>query len=146
MTDSGSKNALRAAGRAVMAGAFLVAMSGVSQAQSVDFGKALFTQNCASCHGAEGAGDGPVAVYIEPKPSDLRQLSATNDGIYPFGGVWESITAGRLMQHGTSMMPVWGDLFMAEALPKQVHPGVSAENLVEARMMALTYYIMTLQQ
>ncbi len=146
MTNRVSKNALREAGRGVMACAILVAMSGLSQAQSVDFGKALFTQNCASCHGAEGAGDGPVAVYIEPKPSDLRQLSATNDGIYPFNRVWDSIASGRLSQHGTSMMPVWGDLFMAEALPKQVHPGVSAQDLVDARMMALTYYIQSLQQ
>jgi hypothetical protein len=48
--------------------------------------------------------------------------------------------------HGTSMMPIWGDLFMAEALPKEIHPGVSAEDLVEARMIALTYYIQSLQK
>ncbi len=146
MTDNGPKTALRRAGKGALAGAFLMAMTGLPAAQGIDFGKALFDQNCASCHGAEGAGDGPVAVYIEPKPSDLRQLSASNDGVYPFGRVWDSIASGRLAQHGTSMMPVWGDLFLAEALPKQVHPGVSAENLVEARMLALTYYIQTMQQ
>lgn len=43
-------------------------------------------------------------------------------------------------------MPVWGDIFMEESLPKEVHPGVSAKDLVEARMLALTFYIMTLQQ
>ena len=33
-----------------------------------------------------------------------------------------------------------------EALPKEVHPGISAQNLVEARMLALTYYIQSLQE
>ncbi len=117
----------------------------LAAAQSVEFGKTLFTQNCASCHGAEGAGDGPVATYIEPKPSDLGGLAAANGGVFPFGEVWASIAGGSQSAHGTSMMPVWGDLFMAEALPKEVHPGISGEDIVEARMLALTYYIQSLQ-
>ena len=131
--------------RWLSAAAALLVASGAANAQSIEFGKTLFEQNCASCHGAEGAGDGPVAVYLEPKPSDLRELAAGNDGGYPFGAVWESIQSGSLSAHGTSMMPVWGDLFMAEAMPRQAHPGFSAENLVEARMLALTYYIQSIQ-
>ena len=119
---------------------------GFAQAQSIEFGEMLFQQNCASCHGAEGAGDGPVAIYIEPKPTDLSQLSASNNGTFPFGVVWDSIASGSLSAHGTSMMPVWGNIFMEEALPKEVHPGVSARNLVEARMLALTYYIQSIQK
>lgn len=120
--------------------------SGLVHAQSIEFGQTLFQQNCASCHGAEGAGDGPVAVYIQPKPTDLRKLAAGNDGTYPFGIVWDSISTGSLAAHGTSMMPVWGAVFMEEALPKEIHPGVSAKNLVEARMLALTYYIQSIQE
>jgi len=125
---------------------FSVALPSVAQAQSIEFGKTLFTQNCASCHGAEGAGDGPVAVFIEPKPSDLGTLAEMNDGVFPFGAVWASIAEGSQSAHGTSMMPVWGDLFMAEALPKQVHPGISGKDIVEARMLALTYYLQSLQK
>ncbi len=132
--------------RGGLAACLLVSAASLASAQSVDFGKALFDQNCAACHGAEGAGDGPVAVYIEPKPSDLGQLAASNDGVFPFGRVWDSIASGSMSAHGTSMMPIWGDLFMAEALPKEVHPGISAEDIVEARMMALTYYIQSLQE
>lgn len=130
----------------LIAAALLFNLAGAAGAQSVEFGKTLFQQSCASCHGAEGAGDGPVAVYLEPKPSDLRQLSAGNNGTYPFGVVWDSIASGSLSAHGTSMMPVWGTIFMAEVLPKEVHPGISAEHLVEARMLALTYYIQSIQQ
>lgn len=120
--------------------------AGAASAQSIEFGRVLFQQNCAACHGLEGAGDGPVSKYIKPAPADLKQLSASNDGTYPFGRVWDSIASGSLAAHGNSEMPVWGDLFMSEALPKEVHPGVSARNLVDARMMALTYYIQTLQE
>ena len=135
-----------AAGRLLLTVAVALAAGVAAHAQSVDFGKTLFEQNCASCHGVEGAGDGPVAAYIEPKPTDLRQLAAANDGVYPFGRVWDSIASGSMSAHGTSMMPVWGDVFMEEALPKEVHPGVSAKNLVEARMIALTYYIQSIQE
>lgn len=128
------------------AAALFFVLAGAANAQSVDFGQGLFQQNCASCHGAEGAGDGPVAVYLEPKPSDLRQLAANNDGTYPFEDVWNAIASGSLSAHGTSMMPVWGTVFMEEALPKEIHPGVNAQDLVEARMIALTYFIQSIQR
>ena len=124
----------------------VLAATGAAEAQSIEFGKTLYMQHCASCHGAEGAGDGPVATYIEPKPTDLRKLASGHDGVYPFGVVWESIASGSLSAHGTSMMPVWGTVFMEDALPKEVHPGVSARDLVEGRMLALTYYIQSMQE
>ena len=45
----------------VLAG-FALTMPQAATAQSVEFGKTLFMQNCASCHGPDGAGDGPLAV------------------------------------------------------------------------------------
>jgi hypothetical protein len=44
------------------------------------------------------------------------------------------------------MMPVWGTVFMEETLPREIHPGISARDLVEARMLALTYYIQSIQE
>lgn len=35
----------------------------------------LFASNCASCHGAEGRGDGPLAHTLEPAPSDFHSLA-----------------------------------------------------------------------
>ncbi len=32
-------------------------------------GEQLFATYCASCHGARGAGDGPVAAGLDPKPA-----------------------------------------------------------------------------
>lgn len=36
-----------------------------------DDGAQLFARNCAMCHGAHGAGDGPAAATMNPRPADL---------------------------------------------------------------------------
>ena len=35
-------------------------------------GKDLFNANCAPCHGANGAGNGPAAASLNPKPADFQ--------------------------------------------------------------------------
>lgn len=35
-------------------------------------GQALYERHCVHCHGAGGAGDGPTAKYLFPKPRDYR--------------------------------------------------------------------------
>lgn len=51
----------------------LVLSSEVAQAEDLANGKAKFEALCASCHGATGAGDGPIALALPPeqKPADL---------------------------------------------------------------------------
>lgn len=34
-------------------------------------GKTIFIQNCASCHGTKGLGDGPAGASVIPKPDNL---------------------------------------------------------------------------
>lgn len=50
-------------------------------------GKQLFLQNCASCHGAEGKGDGIASRYVYPKPRDFTRgtfkVRSTPDGELP---------------------------------------------------------------
>lgn len=36
-------------------------------------GRALFAANCAGCHGPAGAGDGPGAAMLRPRPGNLAQ-------------------------------------------------------------------------
>jgi len=43
-------------------------------------GKSLFAVNCASCHGANGFGDGPAAVALNPKPRNFHE------GYWKYGG------------------------------------------------------------
>lgn len=42
-----------------------------ASADSVRDGKALFDNNCASCHGTSGRGDGPAAKGLNPAPANL---------------------------------------------------------------------------
>ena len=37
--------------------------------------QALFESNCASCHGATGSGDGPLAKGMEPPPGDFHDIA-----------------------------------------------------------------------
>lgn len=45
--------------------------------EQVEKGKALFAQNCATCHGNEGRGDGPAGAALNPKPRDFTAASDT---------------------------------------------------------------------
>ncbi|MDZ7405656.1 MAG: cytochrome c [candidate division KSB1 bacterium] len=42
-------------------------------------GEELFRENCVSCHGTGGAGDGPAADTLNPKPRDFTAAERMND-------------------------------------------------------------------
>lgn len=48
--------------------------------KAADGGK-LFSQNCASCHGAGGRGDGPSAAKLPAKPADLTAINSSEEAI-----------------------------------------------------------------
>lgn len=44
-------------------------------------GQAVYSANCATCHGETGEGDGPAAVGLEPPPADhTDDVWVTGDG------------------------------------------------------------------
>jgi len=43
----------------------------ISTPELVAHGKELFAQQCVSCHGVEGKGDGPAASALEPHPRNF---------------------------------------------------------------------------
>jgi mono/diheme cytochrome c family protein len=40
-------------------------------AEKVATGQRIYERECATCHGAEGKGDGETATYLTPQPQDL---------------------------------------------------------------------------
>lgn len=42
---------------------------------TIERGAAVYSANCASCHGATGLGDGPGARNLSPRPANLAWLS-----------------------------------------------------------------------
>lgn len=56
-------------------------------------GEKLFKQNCTSCHGDSGHGDGPAAGTLNPRPRDFSQPNAWTNG-YRIADVFKTITNG----------------------------------------------------
>jgi mono/diheme cytochrome c family protein len=43
-------------------------------------GKAIYAQTCATCHGADGKGDGPGGAGLNPKPRNFTEKAAWKNG------------------------------------------------------------------
>jgi mono/diheme cytochrome c family protein len=105
-------------------------------------GKALYRQYCASCHGEDGKGAGPVAASLSAKPTDLTQLAKKAGGKFPYGPTMDAIDGTRLVRaHGPSNMPVWGERFER---PAGAVAGMRAQ--VRGKLMQITEYLRSIQQ
>jgi mono/diheme cytochrome c family protein len=81
-------------------------------------GREEYLQFCASCHGTDGRGNGPIAEDLRVAPSDLTQISSRRDGVFPHAMIAEFIDGRRRVRaHGPGDMPVWGHQFYREAPP-----------------------------
>jgi mono/diheme cytochrome c family protein len=75
-------------------------------------GKQMYMSYCASCHGMDGKGKGPVASSLKTPPADLTLLRKNNKGLYPSDYVTSVLQTGTSAPaHGTTAMPVWGTIF-----------------------------------
>ena len=108
------------------------------KATSAASGHEMFTNYCATCHGKEGRGDGPVAAALKKAPADLASLTRRNNGKFPELEVYHSIMGdGMVAAHGSQEMPVWGDVL--KSLDSDT------ESMVRLRIANLTSYIKSLQ-
>ncbi len=71
-------------------------------------GKSLYALHCAACHGPEGNGRGPAAVFIHPKPRDFTsgqfKVRSTASGTPTDEDLYGVITQGT---PGSSMPGFW---------------------------------------
>jgi mono/diheme cytochrome c family protein len=72
-------------------------------ADAVTAGQELYSQNCASCHGDTGKGDGPAAAALDPKPRDLTDTAANASEPYIHWVIAEGGAAANL----SSSMPAF---------------------------------------
>ena len=77
------------------------------------YGRDLFEFYCASCHGRDGTGGGPVAPALRVTPPDLTMIAARNRGMFPRTRVEAFVTGAQEVPaaHGSKEMPVWGPVF-----------------------------------
>lgn len=105
----------RAAVLAGVAAATLALAPAPAGAQDVDNGRLVYDRWCAECHGAEGAGDGPAADHMLPRPRDFTaaryQIRTTGSGELP---TTEDIL--RVVEDGMpgTAMPGWPELNSAQ--------------------------------
>jgi len=105
-------------------------------------GRDTYLRYCASCHGSEGRGDGPLAGSLTKPPSDLTQLAKRNAGRYDEAAVMAVIDGRRqVAAHGTRDMPVWGAVFEEEG---RGEPYPAYQGLLKSRF--LVDYLATLQE
>ena len=123
----------------------LVIAEGAAQFDAVTLedysGEELFNRFCASCHGAEARGDGPVSRSLNVAVPDLTTIAARY-GEFP-SMLIRDVIDGRgvdLRAHGTRTMPVWGYEFWIEE-----GGDVNAQRAVRNAINRLVEYVESVQ-
>lgn len=100
--------ARRAAAAAALLAAFAAAAVPAEELSSYT-GAQLYARFCASCHGLDGRGEGPVAPALKVAVPDLTRLIRREGDTFPTEQV-RRIVDGRDIRaaHGARRMPVWG--------------------------------------
>lgn len=93
--------------------AFTLAGATPVLAADVAAGKAKYDMFCASCHGPEGKGEGPVGASLNPKPRDFTEgnfkFDTNNDGKTGTDtDLANVIKNGAAAYGGSAMMAPWG--------------------------------------
>ncbi|SDC35496.1 cytochrome c [Ruegeria marina] len=111
-------------------------------AQDAAEGERLYMHHCATCHGIEATGQGPMAGVLIIQPADLTALQG--EGEFPVARVVQRID-GRdpLVSHG-SPMPVYGPYFEGRDVAIKTQSGQPM--LTSQPIVDLLAYIQTIQK
>jgi len=107
-------------------------------------GRAVYLAACASCHGEEGRGDGPMSMLLTLPVPDLTAIAARRDGRFPWLTIVH-IVDGRsgLRGHGGSM-PIFGAYFQGDTAAADAPDGSPV--ITSGRVLAVVDYLATIQQ
>lgn len=85
-----------------------MSLSGWASAQDAERGRNLFLDHCATCHGREAQGDGPMSGLLSIPPADLSILAFRNGGTFPVASIVRRIDGeSEVLAHG-GPMPLFG--------------------------------------
>ena len=115
-----------------------------AHAQDADLGKTTFMEACATCHGIDADGAGPMTDILTVPVPGLTDLTARNDGVFPWLRVVH-VVDGRtgLRGHGGAM-PLFGSLFKGDTSIADAPDGSPV--LVSERVLAVVEYLESIQQ
>jgi mono/diheme cytochrome c family protein len=127
---------------------FSLCLAGVAASSTVEetlppnyipSGKLMYQEHCATCHGIDAKGTGPLASLLITRPSDLTLLAKRHGGKFPREYVSSVLEFGPgATAHGSSDMPTWGPIF--RYYDKQ------NERAVQQRIKNLCDYLASLQE
>lgn len=101
-------------------------------------GRDIYRAHCATCHGIEGKGDGPVAPALTTKMPDLSTISQRSGGVFPAARVRKIILGDEvILSHGSREMPIWGTIF---------HQIQQDRDYGEVRLQNVTDYLKSIQK
>lgn len=101
-------------------------------------GGEMYQSLCASCHGVEAKGDGPVAPLIKLHVPDLTRIAQRDGGEFPTEDVRRTID-GRFDRpaHGPRDMPVWGWQFYNSTNPNDATERARVDALIDRLVVYL---------
>src|SRR5262245_63150507 len=122
-----------------MAAAPQATPQGTTGVDSPNSGAALYSERCATCHGATATGEGPMSRALKHTPPDLTGLSLRNNGMFPSARVYRIIEGRDVDSHGDRDMPVWGDVFKPQG-------DRSARDATRKRIEAIVKFLESIQR
>ena len=106
-------------------------------------GRTAYLENCASCHGNEGTGNGPAARNLAVAPPDLTTIAARNGGVFPRDQVMSTIDGLDRGTHFSAAMPEFGAGDLGETIIVE-NDGLGTP--VPMKLLVLTDYLESIQQ
>ena len=154
---------MKTKGKTILGAVAALAIFSAVPAFGGELGRFEYLNSCASCHGEDASGKGPIAEFLSVEVPGLTGLSAGNNGQFPMLevlGVIDGRACGpaienrpcprpsrELAGHGRAM-PVWGNRYKDEAVfgdGTEIQTG-NPETVVLGRMLALAYYLASIQK
>lgn len=122
---------------------FCVMLAGCVDELEIPDGRAAFMQDCATCHGTDAMGGGPLMQSVGFAAPDLTQISARNNGVFPREQVMAIIDGLNRDPHFSAVMPAFGDEDMGEAVVVEGPDGLGTPTPVG--LIALADYLESIQ-
>lgn len=123
--------------------ALVASTSGTNAAGPVEIeaGRVFYMRFCASCHGPNADGHGPVARVLNTPPADLRKLGKRYGTPLQEAKVAAFIDGrAAVAAHGDREMPVWGERFNDIA-----SEGAARERAIRDRIEKIILYLDSIQ-
>lgn len=106
-------------------------------------GRALFMENCAVCHGADGKGDGAMARAMKTPPKNLTLIQLRNGEAFPRAKMMSIIDGYARSDLAGPGMPEFGALLEGDLVPYDSGDGKPTPT--PRKLVALAEYLESIQ-